>query len=92
MRTLSLAACLVFTGASFVIACGGGDKPPLTPDTTEPSVDGTDGGAAATSSAPASATSSAPASATPHAPASSTPHAASPGSSTGTSGSAGSGR
>ncbi|HEY8079258.1 MAG TPA: hypothetical protein VIF62_34235 [Labilithrix sp.] len=49
-RLLTVLAISVALGAAFAVACGGPDKPPLTPDTDTPT-DGADASAAPTSSA-----------------------------------------
>lgn len=50
---LALAASFGSVGVLVLPACGGNDKPPLTPDNLEPSVENPEAGAAPAPSAPA---------------------------------------
>jgi hypothetical protein len=46
LSLLSLSALVAGVGGLGITACGGNDKPPLTPDTVEPSGDNPDSGTA----------------------------------------------
>ena len=53
VSSVSIGLALVALTAAGVLACGGPDKPPMTPDVADPTLDGPDGGAAPAPSAPA---------------------------------------
>jgi hypothetical protein len=56
LLALAISCTAVFAlsalSAGLTTACGGGDKPPLTPDTVEPSADGDAGAPAAPATPP----------------------------------------
>ena len=51
-RLLVLLSMLALASLGTVVACGGNEKPPLTPDTVEPMPEGVEAGAPAHSAAP----------------------------------------